>query len=189
MASQDQPTYVKRIDFNQPITEDIATGYIAWQLSVYKSQCYRDYNLWEAFIEDFEGFEKQIFNTADQTWVQDLRNHLRANGVFVYKQARSSIATELCKVLAEDKPHKWTQEEIDEQVESNEGFNSILVRPRAASLIPTPTTPQPPAIQPTGTPAIQPTGTPAIQSTITKDYSRQIATLLKLYIDEMKYSG
>ena len=141
MASQDQPIYVKRIDFNQLITEDIATGYIAWQLLVYKSQCYRDYNLWEAFVEDFEGFKKQTFNTADRTWVRNLRNHLRANGVFVYKQARSSIATELCKVLAEDKPYKWTQEEIDEQVESDEGFNSILVRLRAASLTPTPTTP------------------------------------------------
>ena len=69
MVSQNQPTYVKRIDFNQPITEDITTGYIAWQLSAYKSRCYRDYNLWEAFVEDFEGFEKQIFDTADRTWV------------------------------------------------------------------------------------------------------------------------
>ena len=58
------------------------------------------------------------------------------------------------------------------------------------------------AIQPTRTSAIQPTGISAIQPTeqttqldfqpqptATKDYSRQIATLSKLYTDEMKYNG
>ena len=65
-----------------------------------------------------------------------------------------------------------------------------------------PTTTGTSAIQPTGTSAIQPTGTSAIQPTeqttqlnfqpqptATEDYSRQIATLSKLYTDEMKYNG
>jgi hypothetical protein len=161
MASQDsQPTYVRKIDSNQPITEGIVTGYIAWQLSVYKSRRYRDFNLWEAFVEDFEGFEKSTFDIADRTWVRDLRNHLRANGVFVYKQARLSITTQLCKVLAEDSPHKWTQEEINEQVESDEGFNSILVGQqsyRANSLTPSSQDIKQPIGQPVEQPITQPT--------------------------------
>ena len=194
MASQDsQPTYVRKIDFNQPITEGIVTGYIAWQLSVYKSRRYRDFNLWEAFVEDFEGFEKSTFDIADRTWVRDLRNHLRANGVFVYKQARLSIATQLCKVLAEDSPHKWTQEEINEQVESDEGFNSILVGPQsyvATSLTPSSQDIKQPIGQPVEQPITQPTAAHRLPNQVPgQQYGRELSTLVKLYTDKQKYGG
>jgi hypothetical protein len=116
--------YGKQIDPLKPVTEGIVNGYIAWRLAIYKKKQYRDSDLWEVFVEGFDGFQKTTFDTANKDYVRDLQDYLRANCVFVYKQARSSIANELCKVLAEKEPYEWTRDEINEQIKSHQGLNS-----------------------------------------------------------------
>ncbi|RKF81943.1 hypothetical protein GcM1_176004, partial [Golovinomyces cichoracearum] len=39
-------------------------GFISWRIEIYKDSNYRDYSLWEAYVEDFDKFTKETFEIA-----------------------------------------------------------------------------------------------------------------------------
>ena len=98
-----------------PVESDL-NGFISWCIDRYEDEKFRDYELWEAILEDFIDFTETLFQLADKDYVRNLRNFLCANGVYVHKQARISMAKELSKILQEDKPHEGTNDEIQNQV-------------------------------------------------------------------------
>ena len=186
----------KQIDFSKDLTEGDINGYIAWRIAIWEDSRYRDRDLWIAFIDDFDDFKKDTFDIASKDYRIKLRDYLRANGVFVRKQPRLSIVSELCNVLMEDEQHKWTNEEIEDQINSAHGFNSLL-KSRLPAILTTPATisttiPAPPAAITTTMPA--PAGVtttvpvpPLVTTTI--GHGRELANLAKVYEDEVKYDG
>jgi hypothetical protein len=169
----------KEIDFSKDLTEGDINGYIAWRIAIWEDSRYRDRDLWIAFIDDFDDFKKDTFDIASKDYRIKLRDYLRANGVFVRKQPRLSIVSELCNVLMEDEQHKWTKEEIEDQINSAHGFNSIL-KSRLPAILTTPaTTMTIPA--PTGVT----TTVPSLATTIT-GHGRELA---KMYESKMEYGG
>jgi hypothetical protein len=78
-------------------------GYIAWRIDLYEDFFrYRDYDLWEAYVEDFEGFTETLFRLASKNYLRKLmRDFLRANGVYVHRQARIPMAKESYKTKHE----------------------------------------------------------------------------------------
>ena len=124
-----------------PLIESDLNGFITWRINRYEKFNYRDYDLWAAFVEDFIDFTETQFQLANKDCVRNLRDFLCANGVYVHRQARVSMVKELFKVLQEDNPHEWTDDEIQNQIKSSQGFNSILKsRLPAVSMTPTITT-------------------------------------------------
>ena len=156
-AKGEVTNYGKWLDVTKgPPVESDLNGFISWRIDRYEDEKFRDYELWEAFLEDFIDFTEPLFQLAGKDYVRNLRNFLCANGVYVHKQARVSMAKELFKVLQEDKPHEWTNDEIEGQINSAQGFNSILKsRLPATSITPAIniTIPAPPTTIATMTPA------------------------------------
>jgi len=97
-------------------------------MKYFKGQKYRDEDLWEVYVEDFDGFNEVLFQKVDRDLIRQLRDHLRAHGVFVSKQTRSSIANALTTTLMEESPATWTPEEVAKQVASTSGMISIRNR-------------------------------------------------------------
>jgi hypothetical protein len=118
----DITNYGKQLDITKelPVESDL-NGYIAWSIDIYEHfHRYRDHELWLAYVEDFEGFTEALFQTASKTYVRKLRDFLRANGVYVNRQAGIPIAKELFKVVQEEKQHQWTKEEVEDQINYEE---------------------------------------------------------------------
>ena len=99
------------------LTEPILNGYISYSLEAYKSRQYKDFDLWEVFVDDFKGWTKDIFDKDSKYAIRDVRDH----GVYVNKKPMAPISNELVKVVAEEKPHEWTPQEIQEQLKSSSG--------------------------------------------------------------------
>ena len=210
-AKGETTNYGKWLDVTkEPPVESDLNGFISWRKDRYEDERYRDYNLWAAFVEDFEGFTETFFQIASKDYVRNLRDFLCANGVYVHRQARISMAKELFKVLQEDKPHEWTKEEVENQIDSSDGFNSILKsRLPAASMTPTITTTTPvlstavtttippaavittipaPSTSVITTPALSINTTTSIITT-TAGHGHELGNLAKVYEDEVKYDG
>jgi hypothetical protein len=84
--------YGKWLDVTkEPPVESDLNGFISWRKDRYEDERYRDYNLWAAFVEDFEGFTETFFQIASKDYVRNLRDFLCANGVYVHRQDRISI--------------------------------------------------------------------------------------------------
>ena len=193
-----------------PLIESHLYGFITWRINRYGEFNYRDYDLWAAFVEDFIDFTETHFQLANKDCVRNLRDFLCANGVYVHRQARVSMAKELFKVLQEDNPHEWTDDEIQNQIKSSQGFNSILKsRLPAASMTPTITTTTPilstvvtttippaavittipaPSTSVITTPALSINTTTSIITT-TAGHGHELGNLAKVYEDEVKYDG
>ena len=96
----------------------------------------RDRELWTEFRGHFDGWTKEMFVLATRKATQDLRTTLVQNGVWVPLTDKASYSDALIQVLDEDSQHKWTEEEILEQLESNRPFNSKYnPRPRTTSTV------------------------------------------------------
>ena len=87
---------------------------------------WRDKNLWEVFQEDFGYFDEANFEKIDKPILRKIRDHLRANGVFVQKQQRYKMAKALVEIATEENPSVWPEEDIREHVEKEGKFNSYL---------------------------------------------------------------
>ncbi|RKF53415.1 hypothetical protein OnM2_105032, partial [Erysiphe neolycopersici] len=57
------------------------------------------------------------FNIANEQACNDLRDFLRTNGVFVNADPKKKVQYALNDVLNEDKPHIWTNTEVEEVME------------------------------------------------------------------------
>ena len=172
-------------------TQPQLNKYIMSCIVAYARRKYRDEALWEAFGEDFRGWTKEIFEKASDKAIRDLRDHLRNNGVFVFKQRFVSISGELTKVLQERNPHKWTPDEIREQITSAGTFNSRLAPGSAAASAAASATISRAFSEPIDPPkpAIAAVPLPPVAQSETARYGREIGILAKRCDEDKKYGG
>ncbi|KAI0992501.1 hypothetical protein K3495_g15684 [Podosphaera aphanis] len=101
------------INISKPLSQPIVNTYILWRIKVYTRNKLRDYQLWELFQGDFEGWTKQIFDFSDKGVIQRLCDHLLANGVWIDRRRGLYMSKALSQTLSEENPTKWTTEEIE----------------------------------------------------------------------------
>ena len=134
-------------------------AFIDWRLSIYKKKGWKRFDLWESFVDDFESFTRDILDNLGKDQLKKIRDYLCANGVYVRKEARKSIADGLLGVIHEPTPSKWpTDDPTDDPTPALPLLSTAPVQttqpiatatataitpPRTQT--PTPTTPQPPA--------------------------------------------
>jgi hypothetical protein len=101
------------------IPRDIASKadfkeYLSTKLHEYDKYKSSDYNLWELFRHDFNGFSVQDFkDNYSLPELQAFRAYLRCGGVYVKITANGhSIAQTLADVLTEETMGEWNDAEI-----------------------------------------------------------------------------
>ena len=120
-AKGEVTNYGKWLDVTKkPPVESDLNGFISWRIDRYEDEKWRNYELWEAFVEDFIDFTETLFQLAGKDYLRKLRSFLRANGVYVNRQAGIPMAKELFKVVQEEKQHQWTKEEVEDQINYEE---------------------------------------------------------------------
>jgi hypothetical protein len=77
-------------------------AYTKWRTAIYTKEKWRDNDLWLDFWEDFRTFTRKEFADCTKTTLKKLRDHLRANGVYVKKTRSVPIATGLADMLQEE---------------------------------------------------------------------------------------
>jgi hypothetical protein len=75
-----------------------------------------DEELWELFLEDFEGWTETLFALGNKAIREPLRDFLRENGVFVGGTKYTS--QQLFNLLQEEKYQEWPAEDIAKQMDS-----------------------------------------------------------------------
>ncbi|KAI6248318.1 hypothetical protein HI914_03612 [Erysiphe necator] len=73
-------------------TSERTTDYILDAITTYQELDFHDEDLWEVFREDFIGWTKEHFDMADRKAIRLLRDHLRENGVWVFKKTGSTYS-------------------------------------------------------------------------------------------------
>ncbi|RKF55671.1 hypothetical protein OnM2_088060 [Erysiphe neolycopersici] len=106
------------------LTTPIVNSFILWRIYMYNSLSFTDYDLWELFRDDFDGWKKEHFDNSEKEVTTNLRNFLRQNGVYVVMNSGALINQELCNVVENPDYHEWTHEEIQQQLNRNGTFNS-----------------------------------------------------------------
>ena len=134
MSRRLPPEYVDRVnqekwgkafdvDDEEDHTAKIVTGYILYRLTWYQTEQHDDYKLWAYFREDFQDWTKETFALGNTDDVRNLRDHLRAYGVYVPRDGRR-IAENLAIVVSTDEYHEWTEAEANEELKLNKAFHS-----------------------------------------------------------------
>jgi len=82
-------------------------AFIDWRLSIYKKKEWKRFDLWESFIDDFKSFTRDILDNFGKDRLKKIRDYLYANGIYVWKKARKSIADGLLGVIYKPTPSKW----------------------------------------------------------------------------------
>ena len=82
-------------------------AFVNQRLLIYKENRWKEFNLWESFIDNFKSFIKDILNNLSKDRLKKIRDYLRENGVYIRKEARKSIADGLLGVIHEPTPLKW----------------------------------------------------------------------------------
>ena len=182
--------------------------FIKYKLEEYDELGFRNFDLWEQFQEDFESFTEDTFKSANQTSVRKLRNQLRKYGVWVKKERRGGTAAQaLYKTLLEEDLAPWSEEEVRACVNAGEVFDSrridIILNKRTKTFTSTrltttdtleygdsPEDDQPEAEQPEveRPGAKQGTEQPP-EKQQQQGHGKKLANLVRLYIDDMNYSG
>jgi hypothetical protein len=85
------------------------------------------------------------------------------------------MAKELFKVVQEDKPHEWTKDEIQDQINPSQRFNFIL-KARLPAILTTPAVTTTIQAPPAAATLLPPPG-----------YGRELGNLAKMYKDKTKY--
>lgn len=65
----------------------------------YDSYDFKNSNLWEAYIEDFQGFSENEFKLVDYIEIRKLRTLLRKRGVRIEKSGNITVAKSLFNTL------------------------------------------------------------------------------------------
>ena len=81
----------------------------------YKDSEYDDTALWECTREDFVGWTKETWAPIKKDIVQDFRNFLRENGVFVPMDGGIIGDNIQEHVINAKEEHEWTLQEIEHQ--------------------------------------------------------------------------
>ena len=86
--------------------EEIA-AFIKQTITYYKEMQWKDYDLWEGFLDDYCSFTFETFQNCDINTTKNIHKHLRQNGVYVRKSHSMEVAKILFELLQENKPAKW----------------------------------------------------------------------------------
>jgi hypothetical protein len=87
------------------LDNDKLDAFIDWKLTEYNKDKWRDNNMWEIYLEDFNTFTADTFKACQQTLIRKLRSHLRSNGVWVKVDRRVTVAQSLFETLGEEDPN------------------------------------------------------------------------------------
>ncbi|TQS36385.1 hypothetical protein Golomagni_03168 [Golovinomyces magnicellulatus] len=138
--SVDKIKWGKKINFDVPtdLTEKVVDGYILHSSIWYEDSNYEDYELWEAFREDFEGWSTEVFLIADTKIRRVFRNFLLQHGVYMLRDGQK-IAAALANVVNDENYHEGTSEEVQKYMKTTKTFFSRFNPER--SLPPTTTLP------------------------------------------------
>jgi hypothetical protein len=116
------------------IGKDFDTGDPEWHtpghVNTYMIDCLRwyeghgkfDEELWESFLEDFEGWTEELFALGNKSIRTTLRDYLRDNGVCA--GGTRYVSQQLFNLLQQDKYLEWPQEEIAKQMKTGREFKS-----------------------------------------------------------------
>jgi len=168
-------------------------AFVNWRLSIYKENGWKGFNLWESFVNDFESFIRDILNNLGKDQLKKIRDYLRENRVYVWKEARKSIADGLLGTIHEPTPLKWPAD--DPTNDPTDGPADGPTDDPTDSPTDGPTDDPTPALPSLSTAPVQiiqltPTTTQAIdQLTLQGSFGREITNLAKLYTDKVKYSS
>ena len=91
--------------------EEIA-AFIKWTFTYYKEKQWKDYDLWEGFLDDYCSFTLEIFQNCDINTIKGIREYLRRNGVYVQKSRGTEVAKILLEFLQENEPAKWPANDL-----------------------------------------------------------------------------
>ena len=81
--------------------------FVDWRLLVYKENGWKGFDLWESFVDDFESFTKDILDNLGKDRLKKIRDYLRENDVYIWKEARKSITDGLLEAIHEPTPSEW----------------------------------------------------------------------------------
>ncbi|RKF58772.1 hypothetical protein OnM2_065046 [Erysiphe neolycopersici] len=123
--SVDKIKWGKKFNLDDPtdLTEKVVNGYILHSSIWYEDGNYEDYELWEAFREDFEGWSTEVFLIADTKIRRVFRNFLLQHGVYMPRNGQK-IADALASVVNDKNYHEWTIEEVQEYMKTTKNFYS-----------------------------------------------------------------
>ncbi|KAK6211233.1 hypothetical protein QIS74_10497 [Colletotrichum tabaci] len=184
-------------------TPSQAASVVAFLVEYYARQGLTGRDLWSEFQSDFEAWPEEAFIKTPSSIMTILRNHLRANGVYV-KMDGSRIAKNVIDVISQERFHVWTQAEIDEVTDKHRSFKTLLNDKAFADDIrggqPITTGQQNPSRDRDGPPPPPPPIDPSTNTLLHhRRYdpaldnqmppSKQLTDLTKLYTNEMKYGG
>ena len=85
--------------------EEIAV-FIKWTITYYKEKEWKDYNLWEGFLNNYCSFTLKTFQNCNINTIKDIHKYLRQNRVYIRKSRGIEVAKILFKLLQENEPAK-----------------------------------------------------------------------------------
>ncbi|CCU76925.1 integrase and RNaseH domain-containing protein [Blumeria hordei DH14] len=115
------------------LTEKVVNGYILHTKLWYEKGDCKDYELWAAFREDFEGWTSEIFNMWDTKIRRDFRNFLVQHGVYIPRDV-GKVSDALFKVVSDENFHEWTEQEVKEYMKNAKDFFSRFNPSRQTTL-------------------------------------------------------
>ena len=78
--------------------EEIA-AFIKWTIIYYKEMQWKDYDLWEGFLDNYCSFTLETFQNCNINTTKNIHEHLRQNGVYVQKSRSIEVAKILFELL------------------------------------------------------------------------------------------
>lgn len=193
------------------LTKENINGVLHWSVHYINGDKYRDDTLQLYFQETFEGWTAQIFAKANKKALQDLRTHLRCNGVYIHMQAGRAIHLELAAAVIAEEFHNWTESEVQYQYDKyptedfKSKFNPAYATATRQSRTTAPRPPTNPAAEPDKKHSSSPEPDhtmhpynpqqPVSQSTAHQQqslptmYARELGNFVRMYREEMKYGG
>ena len=147
-------------------------AFIDQRLSIYKENRWKEFDLQESFIDDFETFTRDIFDELGKDRLKRIRNYLRENNIYIKKEVKKLIIDGLLEIIYESTPLKQPTNNLSPNNPppnnpplNNTSYNKFITR------IP-----------------IQ--ITEAIDKlTLQESFGRKITYLTRFYINKIKYSG
>ncbi|RKF61020.1 hypothetical protein GcM3_160018, partial [Golovinomyces cichoracearum] len=107
------------------LTEKAVNGYILHSNLWYENGNCEDYELWEAFREDFEGWKTENFLLANTKIRRVFRNFLLKHGVYFQRNGQR-IAETLSNIVNNETYHQWTSVEVKYYIKTTKNFFSRL---------------------------------------------------------------
>ncbi|RKF65718.1 hypothetical protein GcM3_117009 [Golovinomyces cichoracearum] len=103
------------------LTKRVINGYILHTKLWYEKGDYQDYDLWEAFREDFANWTTEIFDIGDTKIRRDFRNFWcnMVNG--------GKIAEKLSNLVQDDNYHKLKNKEVADFIKTSKNFILDLI--------------------------------------------------------------